>query len=283
MKIRVAAEDLRQRPLYIATPMFGGQCFGSYVSGLLALNTIMVRQGFRMEHFAVFNESLVTRARNYCVHKFLNSDYTHLMFIDADIEFRPDDVLSLLAFANPMSDKDVICGLYPKKHIRWDKIAAAAKRGAVNIEECGADLVFNPIGVPGSFDLFEPLEVTECGTGFMMIQRRVFETFAKAYPKLSYKSDGREAGGLGEGTILACFETHIEDGNGRYLSEDFNFCRLVRSIGFKVWVAPWIQLNHLGHYKFIGNPQALSEAATKESINGQKVVPKSNLDANGNG
>jgi hypothetical protein len=183
------------------------------------------------------------------------------MFIDADIEYRPDDVLSLLNIADPKSDKDVVCGLYPKKHIRWDKVAAAVKRGVPDNElaACCTDLVFNPVGLPGSFNLYDPLEVSEVGTGFMMIQRRVFEKFAETYPKLTYHSDGREAGGQGEGEILACFGSHIEEtGRRRYLTEDFNFCRLVRQMGMKVWVAPWLQLNHLGYFKFIGNSQALS-------------------------
>jgi len=264
VKLRVAREELQQRPLFVATPMFGGQCFGLYQTGMLRLTLVMTQNGLVLEHFAVYNESDIARARNYCVHKFRQTAFTHFMFIDADVEFLPDDVLSLLALADPKSDKDVVCGLYPKKHIRWDKIAAAVRRGVPEdkLADCGTDLAFNPVGLSGSFDLFKPLEVSESATGFMMIQRRVFDRFAEFYPEKSYHSDGREAGGLGEGEILACFGSHIEaEGRRRYLTEDFNFCRLVRQMGMKVWVAPWLQLNHLGYYKFIGNPQALSVSA----------------------
>ncbi len=266
MKIQVSPEELKPRSLYIATPMFGGQCFGLYQTGVLSTVAMMLRYGLTVDHFALYNESDIHRARNYCVHRFRQTDFTHFMFIDADIAFRPDDVFSLLHLADPNSDKDVVCGLYPKKHIRWDKIGAAARRGVPDDElaACGSDLAFNPIGLPGSFDLYEPLEVAETATGFMMIQRRVFDKFAQAYPERVYYSDGREAGGHGEGNILACFRGHIEEGGRhRYLTEDFNFCRLIRAIGMKVWVAPWLQLDHLGFYKFIGNPQALSVSAAE--------------------
>jgi hypothetical protein len=60
----------------------------------------------------LFNESLITRGRNYLAHEFLESDATHLMFIDADIDFDPKDVIALLAMNKP-----VIGGPYPKKCI----------------------------------------------------------------------------------------------------------------------------------------------------------------------
>ncbi len=264
MKMQVSAEALRKRPLFVATPMYGGLASIAYVRGLLNLNSVMVQYGLRMEHFSFANESLITRARNYCAHEFMRGTCTHMIFIDADIEFRPDDVISLLDWADPDSDKDVICGLYPKKHVCWDKIALAAKRNVEpsTLPQYGSDMVFNPCDLHGTFNLGLPLEVTECGTGFMMIQRRVFEKFEKIYPEMSYVSDGCERLDRKPGKILACFETHIE--NGRYLSEDYNFCRIVRQMGMKVWVAPWLELNHLGNYKFVGNPQALSESVIEK-------------------
>ncbi len=261
-KLSVSLQELRERPLFIATPMYGGQCCNAYAMALVGLTRVMVEKGLGFHVFSIANESLVTRARNYCVHEFLRMPFSHLIFIDADIQFTADDVLSLLAFADPESDKDVICGLYPKKHIRWNCIESAVKRGLTGkaLAACGSEMVFNPIGLEGTFDLFEPLEATEAGSGFMMIQRKVFERFAEYYPKAFYISDGKEREDNITTKILSCFDTHITP-EGRYLSEDFNFCRLVREMGMKVWVAPWLQLNHLGHYKFIGNPQAFTVSA----------------------
>lgn len=58
------------------------------------------------------NESLVTRARNNLMAKMMtNTQATHFMFIDADIRFQPESIFQMMA-----CDKDVIGGLYPKKH-----------------------------------------------------------------------------------------------------------------------------------------------------------------------
>ena len=56
------------------------------------------------------NESLVTRARNILTAMFLESDCSHLMFIDADIEFDAESILRALAY-----DKPIMAAAYPKK------------------------------------------------------------------------------------------------------------------------------------------------------------------------
>jgi hypothetical protein len=262
-KILLSREMLLARPLYVATPMYGGQCFGFYANSLLQLRAWMAEQKIPMEFFSIFNESAITRARNMCVHEFMYSNATHLLFWDADVETSFESVLQLIALADPEGELDVVCGLYPKKHINWEKVAEAAKRGVppADLPKYASDLVFNTHGLEGSFNFYSPLEVTEVGTGFMMIQRHVFDRLAEKYPELWHQSDGREQPGRGPSKIRAFFENWIDPDTHRYLTEDYNFCRLVREAGMKVWVAPWLELNHLGHSKFIGNPQALSQLA----------------------
>ena len=96
--------------LYIATPMYGGMCHGFYTQALLSLNNILRDHKIDSMISFMFNESLITRARNALTHTFLKSDCTHLFFIDADIKFNPQDFLGML-----MADKEIICGIYPKK------------------------------------------------------------------------------------------------------------------------------------------------------------------------
>jgi len=185
---------------------------------------------------------------------------SHLLFIDADIEFSLDDVMTLLVLADPNSDKDVICGAYPKKHIAWNRIVAAVKAGFADedpnvLEEFAGEFFFTPADPHATHELDEPLDVKETGSGFMMIQRHVMDRFAETYPERFYFGDDL----VNQKRFTSFFIEEIV--NHRLLSEDFNFCRLVREAGMKVWVQPTINLGHLGFYKFRGNISALNAAA----------------------
>lgn len=252
MKLRIAQEELQKRSLFVASPMYAGACYGLYANSLMKLGITCAQQGLTMRFDPVFNESNVVRARNTLADVFMRTDFTHLLFIDADIEFTPEDVLTLLVLADPASNRDVVCGLYPKKHIRWDKVHAAAVQGygPDDLEEFVGDMVFNPTGLRGEHDLFDPLEVAECGTGFMMIQRRVFDRFLDAYPEEYYLA--------GKSKVGYFFANWVDPVSHRLLTEDYNFCRIVRNLGMGVWVAPWLCLNHLGYYRFKGNAGAVS-------------------------
>ena len=82
MEIKIELEKLRQYKLFVATPMYGGQCAGMYNKSMCDLTTMCVKYGIEMRAYYLFNESLITRARNYCVDEFLRSDSTHMLFID---------------------------------------------------------------------------------------------------------------------------------------------------------------------------------------------------------
>jgi hypothetical protein len=222
----------------------------------------------------------------------LRSGYSHLLFIDSDIHFDPNDVLALIAL-----DKDVIGGPYPKKSINWKNIVAAmAKNPAINpgeLDSLTGDYVFNPVPGTKQFKVTEPLEVMEIGTGYMLVKREVFDKFRESYPKLNYKPDHvGQANFDGSRYIHAYFDTVIDNGytyddlyalvvraaNGenvqdefrkllevektashRYLSEDYMFCQYWRKIGGSIWLCPWMKTQHVGTYAFTGNMQAIAQ------------------------
>ena len=102
MELSIDVSELRKRKIFVATPMYGGQCGGQYTKSSVDLAKLASHYGIDIEFFYLFNESLITRARNYCVDEFLrNEKFTHLMFIDSDIGFDPNDVLALAAVADP--------------------------------------------------------------------------------------------------------------------------------------------------------------------------------------
>ena len=262
MELSISVEDLRKKKLFIATPMYGGNCHGLYAKGTLDLQALATKYGVETRFSFLFNESLITRARNYLVDEFLRTDFTHLLFIDSDIHFNPEDILALLAL-----DRDVIGAPYPKKTINWNAVWKASKKllkdtpdfdeskfTPSELDGVTGDYVFNPVPGTTQFKVTEPLEVMEIGTGFMMIKREVFHKFREEYPHLNYKPDHvGQANFDGSRYIHAYFDTVIDPDSHRYLSEDYMFCQYWRAIGGQIWLCPWMKTQHIGTYAFTGD------------------------------
>jgi len=194
MEIRVDWDLLRKHKLFIATPMYGGQCSGNYTRSLVDLASLCTANGIPLQFYVLSNESLITRARAYACDEFMRSDATHLMFIDADVGFNAQDIIAMLALQiNEPEKYNVLAGPYPKKCISWEKIVSAVKKGLGDenpndLEKYAGDYVFNPKN-GNSIQISEPAAVLEAGTGFMMIPRATFEAFKKEFPEKSYKPD----------------------------------------------------------------------------------------------
>ena len=259
INIQVPIEKLREKKLFVSVPMFGGACAGMFARSIADLSALCTHYGIQIRFYFLFNESLITRARNYCVDEFLRSGDTHMLFIDADIGFNANDVIALLALQDDDSPYDVIAAPYPKKCISWEKIKLAVDKGVAdedpnNLEKFVGDYVFNPKHGASEIPLGEPVEVLETGTGFMMIRRKTFEMYAEAYPEYSYKPDHvRTEHFDGTREILAYFDCIIDPVTKRYLSEDYMFCQNLNKIGGRIWLCPWMQLQHVGSYIFGGS------------------------------
>lgn len=269
MKIEVKVDELRKKKIFVATPMYGGQCAGMYTKSSVDLATMCANYGVDCRFFYIFNESLITRARNYLVDEFIRAEeFTHLMFIDSDINFDPKDVLSLAVLCD--DEHPIIGGPYGKKCIAWEKIRQAVDVGIADqdpeeLSKFTGDFVFNPVVGTKELHINEPVEVLEIGTGFMMVKREVFTSFRESYPQFHYKPDhNRSEHFTGDRYIHAYFDTVIDNdkympgelkwaGNtDRYLSEDYMFCQLSRNIGHKIYLCPWMRLGHIGTYVFDG-------------------------------
>ena len=315
-KLQVSVEELQQRKLFLAVPMYGGQCAGMFTRSVADLSAICTKHGIPLQLFFLFNESLVTRARNYCVDEFMRSGATHLMFIDSDIGFNPQDVIALLAMQSDESEYDVIGGPYPKKCISWEKIKQAVDKGMADedpnrLEKYVGDYVFNPKTTQREIPLNQPVEVLEIGTGFMMVRRKTFEDYQKAFPHLWYKPDHvRTEHFDGTREIMAYFDCVIDRGYGhedmfkllddvaaggdstelqarakqmrdvekvaskRYLSEDYMFCYNVQKMGAKVFFCPWMQLQHVGSYIFGGSLADLASIGASATADQSKLKHK---------
>jgi len=265
MQLEISVEELRKNKLFVATPMYGGMCHGMYAKSILDLQACCGQYGIDVKFSFIFNESLITRARNYLVDEFLRSGFTHLLFIDADIHFDPRDVIALLALK-----RDVVGGPYPKKSIKWGSVKEAIKRNPEieipELEKLGGDYVFNPVPGTEKFSVGEPISVLEIGTGYMLVKREVFDKLREAFPQIHYKPDHvGQANFDGTRYIHAYYDTVIDakdsitgGGSDRYLSEDYMFCQMWRKIGGEIWLCPWMKTHHIGTYAFIGDMSAVA-------------------------
>jgi hypothetical protein len=285
MEIKVPIEQLRERKLFFAAPMYGGQCSGMFARSVADLSALCTHYGIQIRFYFLFNESLITRARNYCADEFMRSGDTHMMFIDSDIGFNAKDVIALLALQDPddeSNEYDILAGPYPKKCISWEKIKTAVDKGFAdenpsNLEKYVGDYVFNPVQGGSTIPLGQPVEVLEAGTGFMMIRRKTFEKFAAAYPQQMYKPDHvRTEHFDGTREIMAFFDTPICPDTKRYLSEDYMFCQWSRKAGMKVWLCPWMSLQHVGMYVFGGSLVDIAQigASATADVNALKKLKK---------
>jgi hypothetical protein len=260
MQIQITREELSKKKLFIGMPTYGGMMTTLTAKSLIDLNSLMAQYGVEVKFSFLMNESLIQRARNYITDEFLHrSDCTHMMFIDADIVFNPQDIISMLAL-----DKEIIGGPYPKKSLDWKQLNKALKKNpelpVSEYEKLTGSIVFNPVGGTQKFSITEPLEVMEVGTGFCMYKREVFEKFQESYPQYMYKPDHvGQAHFDGSRQICSFFNVEIDPSSNRLLSEDYANCQQMRAIGIKVWMAPWIQLSHCGSYIFQGSLPAVAQ------------------------
>jgi hypothetical protein len=195
-------------------------------------------------------DALITRARQNIVAHFLeNAAATHLLFIDADIGFEPEQAFRLLDF-----NVDMAAAVYPTKRIDWEKVQTMAKSGQERLESAALSYVFEVddpkrIGVRNGF-----ANVRYAGTGFLLIRRAVLIAMIERYPELSYtrehKADDPLLNSRWRSALFNCF---IDEKAGVYLSEDFSFCRRWTDMGGEIWADLESRLTHIGPISFAGD------------------------------
>lgn len=250
----------------LSTPMYGGQCTGVFVQSLLDLQGLFARHGITLSCAFMFNESLITRARNNLVHQFLETEATHLLFIDADMKFRAADILHMLH-----CDKDIMVAICPKKEINWGTVKDAALRGEQDLSRFTGSFVVNLLGgTPAvSVPINQPFPVAAGGTGIMLVKRQVFEKMKKKTPKfrndMSHMKAGQE--------VYQFFTESIDPESKRLLSEDYHFCHQWRKMGGVVHAAPWCKIGHFGSYTFEGQLMQTDEPSVPLTLD-KKGLPK---------
>ena len=233
------------KKLYISTPCYDAMLTMQYTMSLLRLVQFCNQHNIDYMIDFLGNESLITRARNKSLNKFMNTDCSHLLFIDSDIEFQPEAVMDLLLF-----DKDVSCCVYPKKGFNWNKFMYSIQNEQNSKEHPssrGLDYAYN-IMYNDKNELIKNgdfIRVNQSSTGFMMIKREIVEKLNKKHTELEIISDELSNNDTKMYGLFCCMIK-----NKQYLSEDYSFCQRVNDIGGQVWINIKHNLNHIGKYSF---------------------------------
>jgi len=235
---------MKKHKILIATPAFGGQVTIAFASSVLKL-TNAHRQDVTFEVQMLGNESLITRARNNFTSVFLDDEsFTHMLFVDADVGFEPEEVYRLLD-----SGHEVCSGAYPMKFIDYPVLHEKAKtvdpmwleqachRYPVFFEGGGEVEVINGFAKA----MFLP-------TGFMLIARSAVTKLKSAFPEKKYHSSTTE-------NAYTFFDCGIHEDTREYLSEDFHFCKLYKQTGndATLWLDIRSRLSHSGYHTFNGD------------------------------
>ena len=231
-EVPIDYEFLKKQNIFFATPCYGGMITDQYFLSMFKTTQALSQVPCSFRLTTLRNESLVTRARNILTAMFLDSDASHLFFLDADIEWEPDAILRAIS-----ADKDIVASAYPKK--------ALPIQYALNFK------LIDPVNKRIRFENWL-VEVLDASTGFFCIKRQVFERMMLEYPELHYKNDSNIDEKIAK-YCYAFFDTHIDEEDRRYLSEDYRFCRLWQKLGGEIWLDPKTKLNHIGTYTFEGN------------------------------
>ncbi|MEI7714108.1 MAG: hypothetical protein WCI94_21920 [Rhodospirillales bacterium] len=232
------------RPL-IMTPSHDGTFFFTYLASIIQLMAAGPGVGLPINFMFQCGDSLVTRARNHLVALFLSQpEWTHLMWIDADIGFSPESFFRLL-----LSNHDIAAGIYPLKREDWPAEGVPAGTTEADFRQLYTRYTVNAgqasdphVGLDVDADGF--MTVREAPTGFMLIKRHVFYKMIEAYPDLRYTPD--MIGSIDPSLYYRLFDVSMDPESNRYLSEDYTFCRRWEQMGGKIHVDANSNLAHMG-------------------------------------
>ena len=194
-------------------------------------------------------DALITRSRSVLVARFLDQpDMTHLLFVDADIVFEPEQVMRMLRF-----DRDFVAALYPIKSVDWAavprRVVAGEALASAGLTYVGTPLEASEARVEDGF-----AKARYAGTGLQLIKREVLARLVAAHPELRFRSVHTLAGAVPPSdNLYALFDPLIDADTGEYLSEDYAFCRRWRALGGDIWLDLRSKVTHVGADQFRGD------------------------------
>lgn len=221
----------------ICTPSHDGNCALDFGVGLMDTGIALSAHHIYMEFGRVDGSSLVPHARNSLVNMFLNSKCQRLLFIDSDQGFNRNHVFTLLN-----SNRMIVAGVTPHKRFPINLNFEPLEEDAHYFKEMankGSEEFYN--FVKAKADAKGEIEVNRAGTGFMMIDRSVFEimkTEVQNYKAFDDRDDIRHE---------EFFKMGSSD-EGLYRGEDWFFCQLAKKLKIPIFINTHVCVTHKGNY-----------------------------------
>jgi hypothetical protein len=243
-------ESYTNPKIMVCTPCYCGQVTVKYMESMMRLQHVLFQNKINFEFYNIPFDSLIPRARNACVTRFMASKYaTHLLFIDADIQFEANSVLKML-----QEQKGCIVGAYPKKALDLEAVKNNYTNTTSQIELIQSAVKYAYNFKPQKSHKVERgvIEVLDGPTGFMMIKKQVLRDMIKTYYMSEYINDVKAYQVNESDRFYDLFQSQVFD--GRYLSEDYGFCRLWQRMGGKIFTDLTVKLNHIGQFCYYGDP-----------------------------
>jgi hypothetical protein len=216
--------------LFIAITSYENKIYSKCAQSLLDDIRHLERQGHQVATYFHNGDCYIERARNYCVEIFLHTHCTDLIFIDNDLGWDLGSMQKLL-----VQGKEIVAGVYPYRSDNPDTILDGV-----------------PFPVTLKFDsvtgnCLDPVtglvSVNRCPTGFMRINRSVFE---KMIDKQVVRRDDKG--------LWNFFNTgFLNDNDNVWYGEDVSFLKKWRDVGGEIWIVPDIYFKHIGIKEYSGN------------------------------
>lgn len=216
----------RPMKVMIATPFYENKGYSPYIRSMFqTVYTLARHSKLEFDFVEVSGGSYIDNNRNIIANQFLESDCTHLFFIDSDESWNVEGFLNVLK-----ADVDIVGAAYPVKN-NWENYGVTIYAEESN----GFRPVVNDKGL---------IKAEKVPTGFMKIHRRVFEKLRAANPDDWYMH--------GENKRLYNFFGHLTINHIRY-GEDISFNIRWQNIGGELWVEPRVSMGHYGVKEWLGN------------------------------
>ena len=213
--------------IFIGTPSNNNTVSCNYTGSLIRTIELLKIKGIDCE--IRFTNSLeIDHSLNILAHHFLSSSCTHLFLLNPDIVWNPNDVFKLIGHK-----KDICVGLYSQKiysNIDTDNVFKKVQYSSV---------FFNG---NNTMDENKLMEIKYGASGFMLIQRNVFEELLENSETYTY--NGMKIHNFFNSSII----------ESKYLTKEFSFCDSWRKKKGKIWADLSICLDYEGWHNYRGNP-----------------------------